>query len=166
LSQYVFDGPLKHALGWILFAPSFHPDVDCGVVGPDAVTRSRARYPPVRRSEKACEPIGIARGLIYKFPFRMLYRSGLARRAIMKCGQVLSARVSAYTASVKVGLRVASRSDTTHKQSRTHTVSHIGHLLLPPLPRSERILALLDGIDDLTVARGNIVSLHRCSRWS
>src|SRR6266540_445917 len=85
LILYVFDGTLNHALCWILFAPSFHPDVDCGVVGPDAVTRSRARHPPVRRSEKACEPVGIACGLIDKFSFRMLYRSGLARRAIMKC---------------------------------------------------------------------------------
>jgi hypothetical protein len=81
----VFDGSLKHALGWILLAPSFHPDVNCSVIGPDAVTLAGTRYPPIRRREKAREPIGIARGFINKFSFWVCYGSDLSRRAIMKC---------------------------------------------------------------------------------
>src|SRR5262245_37204675 len=85
LSQYVFDGPLKHALGWVLFAPCFHPKVDCDVISPHAVSLACTRYPPIRRSEKACEPVGIACGLINKFPLWVCYGPDLSRRAIMKC---------------------------------------------------------------------------------
>ena len=81
----IFDGSLKYALGWVLFAPSFHPDVNYGVIGLDAITLAGTRYPPIRRREKAREPIGIACGFINKFSFWVCYGSDLSRRAIMKC---------------------------------------------------------------------------------
>src|SRR6516225_7813714 len=64
LLQHKCGGRLKNLLGWVLFAPSSHPDIDCSAISPNVVALF-----PVRPADEAPQPLLIAGSLIKKFPF-------------------------------------------------------------------------------------------------
>ena len=83
LLQHKCGGRLKNLLGWVLFSPSSHPDIDCRPIGPNVVAAVFVRL-PVRPADEAPQPPLIAGSLIKKFPFLgTFYRCVRSRRVIM-----------------------------------------------------------------------------------